>query len=150
MILTVALFNAPLTFSQIAIDYVQVIAYGTDVEQTTTAISFIAATPPAGSEIPNLITMMQYGSDENYTRNLLAGDVVAVIHADRDILNLTTTAASEPNHFTIVFEGGVEWMTVNSAEIPEFPTFIVIPLFIIATLLAIIYEKRTSHSKLTD
>ncbi|MCJ7614191.1 hypothetical protein MUO71_05445 [Candidatus Bathyarchaeota archaeon] len=152
LFLVIALFNAPLTFAQVGLwDSCQILAYGTNIEEDheVGSFSFIAAVPPTGSEITNSIAVMDYDSGENYTIILSEGDIVLVIYDT--VISMNIEVASEADHYTILFEGSADYVSINSAVIPEFPTILIIPMFMTATLLAIIYRrKRTSQPKTTD
>jgi hypothetical protein len=50
---------------------------------------------------------------------------------------------SEPDHFTITFEGEARYVRLNKVDIPEFPPIIIVPLFMTATLLALIYRRKS-------
>ena len=149
LFLVVALFSTPLTFAQLPFEYCRIEAYGTLTNDGDNAFVFSAAVPPAGSEIPNSIVTVNYDPYENYTDNIPPGAEVIVFVTDTT--TKTFNPASEPDHYTIFFEGSVSWVTVNSETIPEFPPILIIPMFITATALAIIYRrKRTSQIKKTD
>lgn len=142
---TITLINIPLILAQFEIwDSVKVSAYGTNVDsqQTTfNSLSFTVVAQPQGSEILNMINASR-DNGENAIRNLLPGDVVSILYEDATILDLT--AASEPDHFSIIFEGSAQYVQINSANIPEFQPILIVPLFMAITILAIIYRtKRT-------
>ena len=54
----------------------------------------------------------------------------------------TILDGSEPNYKFINFEGRVWVATVNGTQIPEFPAILIAPLFMAATLLALVYRKK--------
>ena len=60
-------------------------------------------------------------------------------------------SASEANHFIITYEGESRSVTINRRQIPELSLVLMLPMFIGATLLALIYSrKRTSQNQATD
>ncbi len=152
VLLIITLFNVPSIFAQEQIwEDCQVIAYGTNIfeDHEVESITFTAAAPPAGSEIPNTISVMDLDTGENHTITLSAGDNVLVIY--RDPINKYIEVAAEAGHYTILYEGAATFISINSAAIPEFSSILIIPMFMIATLLAIAYKKkRTSQAKTTD
>jgi len=154
LFLIIALFSAPLTFAQDSIpwDYCIISAYGTDVieEQVGTILrtDFIVAVLPSGSNITNTIYVMNYDTGENYTKNLSAGQEVRIRYDDLVPDKFSILAGEDPGHSIIYFEGAVVRVRINTIDVPEFPAFLVIPMFIAATLLALVYRrKRTSQIK---
>ena len=152
VLLIITLFNVPSIFAQEQIwEDCQVIAYGTNIfeDHEVESFTFTAAAPPAGSEIPNTISVMDLDTGENHTITLSAGDNVLVIY--RDPINKYIEVAAEAGHYTILYEGAATFISINSAAIPEFSSILIIPMFMIATLLAIAYKKkRISQAKTTD
>ena len=156
-ILVVSLFYSQLTFAQERYwDYIKLSGYGTDLYEGDntmgdTIFEFIVDVPPSGSEIPNSVEMVRYVSDENYTITFLIGDLVRVQHEGLIPINLTLTPVSEGHHI-IYYEGPANQVRYNGAfMIPEFPPILIIPLFMAATLLALIYRrKRTSQNQTID
>ena len=149
-VLIVIIFSSmPLIFAQGQIwETCQISAYGTAIEEDIEVKSFrfTTVTPPAGLEIPNTIYMMDNDNGENYTITLAEGDVVVVNYEDINIMDIEV--ASEQSRWTILFDGSVSFVSVNSTPIPEFSTILIVPMFVLATLLAIIYRrKRVSPSK---
>ena len=149
-VLIVIIFSSmPLIFAQGQIwETCQISAYGTAIEEDIEVKSFrfTTATPPSGLEIPNTIYMMDNDNGENYTITLAEGDVVVVNYEDINIMDIEV--ASEQSRWTILFDGSVSFVSVNSTPIPEFSTILIVPMFVLATLLAIIYRrKRVSPSK---
>lgn len=140
----IASFNVSLILAQPAKwDVVHISAYGTGVDETDTTFSFIVATPPAGSDIENVIYVEHTDFNENYTTILTPGQNVIVSHSQvDDPLLRSIEPASEPDHFIILFDGEARYVRIDSADIPEFQTFMIIPLFIAATLLTLIYKRK--------
>ena len=149
MLLVIIFSSMPLIFAQSQIwETCQISAYGTAIEEDIEVKSFrfTTVTPPAGLEIPNTIYMMDNDNGENYTITLAEGDVVVVNYEDVNIMDFEV--ASEQSRWTILFDGSVSFVSVNSTPIPEFSTILIVPMFVLATLLAIIYRrKRVSPSK---
>lgn len=149
VLVTVSLIFVSVTFAQGNYwDYCQISAYGTDLDDfssstvNTERFQITIAAPPQGSEITNTVTVMNYDTDENYTQNLSAGDVLLV---DFQYLNPETNrvdSATETNYFIVNYEGEVGSVTINTVLIPEFPTILVVPLFVIATLIALAYRRK--------
>ena len=149
MLIVIIFSSMPLIFAQGQIwETCQISAYGTAIEEDIEVKSFrfTTVTPPAGLEIPNTIYMMDNDNGENYTITLAEGDVVVVNYEDVNIMDFEV--ASEQSRWTILFDGSVSFVSVNSTPIPEFSTILIVPMFVLATLLAIIYRrKRVSPSK---
>jgi hypothetical protein len=155
LFLVVALFTAPLSFAQIPWDYCQVSAYLSFYEEDSTGslewTLFTVATPPSGSEVTNTIYVMNSDTGENYTKNLQNGDSVTIRYDFIIPIKNTVVPASEPDRYIIDYEGEVSNVILNNAAIPEFPPILAVPLFMTATLLAILYRrKRTSQTKSID
>jgi hypothetical protein len=117
-----------------------------NVEETFNSISFTVAALPQGLEILNMVNVSR-DSGETATRNFLPGDIVSVFYIDAITLNIVET--SEPDHFAIIFDGSVQSVNINSEYIPEFPPILAVPLFMTATLLALIYRRKRA-SQTTD
>jgi len=143
LVLIIAFLIVSLTFAQDEWDYCTISAYGTFLEEPGEyGFTFITADPPTGSEIPNTIYVVRYSSGENYTNTLSSGDrvQVSILDAVVDIMDFTET--SEPDHFIITFEGEARYVRLNQVDIPEFPPILIVPLFMTATLLALIYRRK--------
>jgi len=86
----------------------------------------------AGLYDPNI-----WGSQFNETlKGLAEGSHSLVVYANDTAGN---TGASETVYFTII--------TNSEQEIPEFPSWIILPLFVTATLVVIIYRKKLTKQK---
>ena len=109
-------------------------AYGTDVDDEAEAgiLRFTAATPPTGSDIPNTIYVMDDDTGENYTITLADGDSVSMNYQFPEYKEIDV--AAEADHY-------------NSTAIPEFSSMLIVPLFLIATVLTIVYRKKRTSSK---
>ena len=152
MIIAVVLLSLPLTFA--AYNYsgwesVKVSAYGTDLvenDPNPEMFSFMVAPPPQGSEISNLISATlsdSFGWETN--RALLPGDFVSIDYSNRSVIVLNLTASSEPGYFIINYEGDANSVTINTSQIPEFPSStILIAGLSIVLVLSIIYRNRFS------
>ena len=156
LFLIIALFSAPLTFAQIW-DSVIVSAYATSVVEDGLGegnIEFVVVVPPAGLEITNSISAQHIQSGESRTINLTAGDQILLTFANMRIDNYSVELAAEPNHHIIYYEGQAGWIWLNAVDIvniPEFSPILVVPMFIVATAIAIVYRrKRTSQNQTTD
>jgi len=147
--LVIALFNTPMLFAQISWDVVQISAYGTDLVQGDTIaeqLSFIVVAPPPGSEITNTMYVLNEDSGENYTKTLSPGDFVGITYIDYSP-SIETTAGSEPNHWIISYDGGARSARINYTDIPEFSPILIVPMFIAATLLALVYRRKRTSQK---
>ena len=143
MFLVIIFSSMPLILAQEQIwETCQISAYGTEIEEDLEVkhFKFTTATPPSGSEIPNTIYIMDNDSGENYTVTLEAGDVVSVIYEDANVIEINV--APEQARYTIEFDGSVSFVSINSINIPEFPIIFIVPMFIAATLLALIYRRK--------
>ena len=158
LFLVTALICVPLTFAQTNYwDYAKVSAYGKNLEDFQTSTSnreryeFTVVVPPTGSEITNTIEVMDDDSGENYTINLSVNDVVRVNYQNTNPSVNSLDPAAQSLHFNINYEGEVTGLTINTVDVPEFPPILTIPLFMIATLLALVYRrKRTSQNQTVD
>ena len=141
--LVIALFNVPLIFTQAQFwDYCHIDAYGIEAEDEleVKSLSFTIVAPPTGSDIPNTISVRNNNSGENYTDTLVPGDKIYVIYEDAITKELEDAPVED--HFTIFYEGSATYVSINSVIIPEFTSILIIPMFMIATLLAIVYRRR--------
>ena len=155
LFLVTALMYFPLTFAQDRYwDYAKISAYGTNLDDFATSstnterFAFTVVVPPSGSEIANIIEVMDNDSGENYTITLLVGERVQVNYQNANPTENSQNVASEPQHYIISYEGPVSGITINTVEVPEFPPILMVPLFMAATLLALVYRrKRSSQNK---
>ena len=157
LFLVTALVCVPLTLAQIRWDYCKVDAYGTNLNDysdsttNTERFSFTVATPPAGSEITNTIEVRNNDGSGNFTETLEFGQTILVDYLNSVPSRNNVDPAAESNYFIIDYEGEVSSVTINSVDIPEFSTILIVPMFIAATLLAMVYRrKRTSQNQTTD
>jgi hypothetical protein len=146
-----ALLCVPLILGQTYWDFAEISAYGTDIEYfesstvNTERYAFTVAVPPSGSEITNTIYVMDNDSGENYTINLSIGDRVEVNYQNANPIQNSQEPAQESQHFIIIYEGPATGIDVNTVDIPEFSPILILPFFITATLIALIYRKK--HTK---
>lgn len=140
--------SAPLTFAQVDYwDYCKISAYVTNLNDYSTSSTnthrydFTIAEPPAGSNVTNTIYVRNDDNGVNYTKNLSIGDLVYLNYENLNPTDLRVNEATETNYFIVNYEGEVLDLQINSVLIPEFPTILIVPIFMITTLLAIIYRK---------
>ena len=123
-------------------------AYGIEVDDELEAsiLRFTAVAPPTGSEIPNTITVIDNDTGENHTITLADGDSVSMNYENPIYKEIQV--APEVGHYTIYYEVVATFISINSEPIPEFSSLIIIPLFLMVTVLGIFYRrKRASLSK---
>ena len=126
-------------------DYCMVSACGNDLDEHyefgVNRYEFTVVEVLPGSEANNTIYVANYDSGENFTKNLSNGEKVFVRWDSYTPIRNDIIPAEESGHYTFFFEG-TAMVLINSVDIPEFPTFLVIPMFITASLLAIFYRKK--------
>jgi hypothetical protein len=149
LFLVTVLIYVPLAFAQTTYwDYAKVSAYGKDLDDFSSStvnierFEFTVVVPPTGSEITNTIEVRDDDSGENHTINLSIGDIVRVNYQNTVPTHNSVDPASEPNHVIVDYEGEVTGISINTVEVPEFSSIILIPLFMIATVLVIAYRRR--------
>jgi hypothetical protein len=147
LVLIIGLLNAPLTFAQ-TWHSVAISTYATDLvegDPVPEAFRFTVAQ----SALANTIEVINYDSGENYSRILDPGDLVQVTYlGGLDIRLKSFTPGPVDGTFIIEFEGEASAVSINAGNIPEFSPILAVPLFIIATLLALVYRrKRISQKK---
>ena len=147
LLLAINWLNVQLAFAQIHWDYCKVSAYGNNFDDFQTSglserFQFSVVAPPSGSDISNTVEVMNYETSENYTKNLSVGDIVLIRYDNINPINLTIESASEPLHHVFYYEGEVYRVRINYDDVPEFPPFLIAPLFMTATLLAILYRRK--------
>ena len=140
------LFSVSLSFAQYW-HYCEIDAYGTDLddffEHTINAnrYEFTVVSPPAGSEITNTIYVINYDTGENYTETLVPGQRVRYNY-DECISTLNRVTEAPEGYWTLEYEGDITRVLIDSVDIPEFSTILLVPLFIALTLFAIIYRRK--------
>ena len=88
------------------------------------------------SGTPN--TIVASDDAHTYTINLVPGDIVTI-----NLGGITEDLITyDQNSGHLLYEGMADSVTVNEVEIPEFPSFLILPLFMIATLLVAIVLRR--------
>ncbi|MEJ2105361.1 MAG: hypothetical protein P8X47_12415 [Ignavibacteriaceae bacterium] len=139
----------PFTFAQEDYwNYCKISAYVTNLDDysssstNTFRYQFTIAEPPAGSNITNTIEVRDDDSGVNYTKNLSIGDVVYFDYANLNPTKNYVNPAEESNYFIVDYEGEIYDLQINNILIPEFSPIFISPIFIIATLLAIIYRRK--------
>ena len=95
-------------------------------------LSFKAIEPFPGYEAK----ITASGGGNSYTWDLVYGDEVVLRYTSLSEDDITFSATH------LVYQGPADSITINAEEIPEFPSFLVLPLFMIATLLTAIGLKR--------
>ena len=121
--------------------------YETEVDERINET--ITQTYPWGSRQTNqLLYSFNFSSGEDYSALNLG------FYWDQEIGILTEMSIeSELQQNGTLIDGSASLILTesNQRNIPEFPPILAVPLFIAATLLAIIYRrKRTSHTKTTE
>jgi len=146
LILVIAFVNVTSTFAQVHWDYCKLSAYGTNVaEEVIGEIErtvFNVVEPPTGSDITNTVEVTDYATGENYSLNLPVGISVTIRYEGINPINYTMVPASESNHYIIYYEGEVVRVAIAGTDVPEFPPILIVPLFMTATLLALIYRRK--------
>jgi hypothetical protein len=127
--------SIPLAFSQAGYATVELNVQCTDYYfWAGNLFDFEVIAPQAGT--PN--TIIASDDAHTYTINLVPGDLVVVRVEGLTSEVMTYTEAS--GH--LMYSGPADSITVNEVEIPEFSSFLIVPLFVIASLLAVIVLRR--------
>jgi hypothetical protein len=136
LLLTVVLFT-PFAFAQ---DWPTCIvdAGGTEITVDATAGFFSFTVKYANPGITNTITLSNPSTGDYIERSLESGQDVVVSYA-----GLQEADVNIDSQGNIAYNGPADSVTVNSVVIPEFPSFLVLPLFMVATLLAAIVYRKT-------
>ena len=149
LISAIALFalltSACIVFAQ-PYDWCIVVAYGTDlvVDETNGFFSFTAY-PDMAPDMANWIVATEVGGDP-VEINLSTGDEVVVSYhdfVDSDLIR--TEDPHAPGYYRMWYQDLADSVTMNSVEIPEFPMFLILPIFMTATLLTALFFRR-KHS----
>ena len=144
LVFILVVFSIPISLAQNEWDWCVISAYGTNLiegETTPQSFKFTVEAPPTGSEILNIISL-ERGTEENYTYNLSPGDEVDVNYIDAQYDTYSFDDSSEAGHYVILYAGEARTLTVNREAIPEYSLILVVPLFLVLTLLAIIYRRE--------
>jgi len=146
LLLVNILFSAPLAFSQTAVWHsVKISTCGKNVIENNllgASLEYTIVAPPSGSEITNLISATNVESGENYTVNLSPDERVALIYAYVIVDKIIVEPIPESTNYIIEFEGEAWSLMINGSTIPEFPPILIAPMFMIATLLALVYKRK--------
>ena len=94
-----------------------------------------ACSPNPGTT--NSISAVKYGG-ESYEEFLSPGDTVVVSYTGFAADDLVVF----PESGHLIYQGPADTVTINGTEIPEFPVFLILPIFMIATLLVVIVYRR--------
>ena len=145
--LIMILASLPLIFSQQdeEWDWCIVSAYGINFEESGDPVgsfSFIAAPPPAGSDITNTVAVTNDETGENHNVTLNSGDQLLVSFLGSSPSLYSINPGSEPDHYIIRYEGWGRYVRINGISIPEFSPILFVPLFIALTLLVIIHRRK--------
>ena len=128
-------------------------AYGNNVDFYETSSTnqmryqFTVRAPPDGSDITNTIEVENENTEEHYVETLSPGDVVYVNYLGYSPTVNTFVPGEEQGYYIFTYDGEVAEVQINSIQIPEFSSIILVPMFIIVTLLAVIYSKKRSSHK---
>ena len=131
----IVVLSIPLAFAQAGYNPCEVNVQTDDLYFFTgNSFSFHVITPISGT--PN--TIIASDDAHTYTINLVPGDyvVVSVEGITSDLITYTEASGH------VVYSGPADSVTIDEVEIPEFPSFLILPLFMIATLLAAIVLRR--------
>ena len=129
----IVVLSTPLTFAQ-GWTSCELNAQSEDFVANDNGFSFWVISPVHPT--PNTIEVS--GSAGSYNWHLSPGErvVVSLSH-----FNTETVSFSEASGH-VVYSGPADSVTIDEVEIPEFPSFLILPLFIIGTLLAAIVLRR--------
>ena len=143
LFLVIALFNATLTFAQDNTYACMINVKCTNLvtSETNGFFSFTVSSLVTGTT--NSILAINTTTGEEHVRNLSLGDTVVVSYSFFYVTDLDYSAETGILKYT----GPADSVTINAAEIPEFPTSLITPLFMIATLLAAIVYRRKHTSQ---
>ena len=140
--------SVPLTFAQVDYwGYCKISAYVTNLNDYSTSSTnthryeFTIAEPPSGSDITNTIEVRNDDTGENYTKTLSIGDIVYLNYENINPTKINVNPATESNYFIVDYEGEVLDLSINNILIPEFPSILIVPMFIGLTLLVLFYRK---------
>ena len=125
--------SIPLAFTQPWTN-VDINAQGLDFTADETGFRFWVIEPVSGT--PNVIEVSGTAGDYNWY--VVLNDYVVVSKTGFDIGTVSFSADS--GH--VVYSGPADSVTINAVEIPEFSSFLIVPLFVIASLLVVIVLRR--------
>ena len=146
--LTITFIFSSLVFAQVMRfwDNCKVSAYGYNFAEMETgeirSISFNVGTPPTGSDIPNTLEVTDYVTGENHSITLSIDDPIIIRYDSYPPITNTATPGEDSSHYIINFEGAVVNVTIRGDVVPEFPPILIVPLFIISTLIVLIFRRK--------
>ena len=136
--LVIALFNPPLTFAQDPGFFCMLNVKCTNLVTNETDGFFSFTVSSSDTDAPNSIIAVNSDGVEN-SRILSPGDTVVVNYSLFYVNDLDYSTESG----ILIYAGPADSMTINVVEIPEFPSIIITPLFMIATLFtAVVYRRK--------
>ena len=143
LFLIIVLSNGALVFAQIydPWDTCVVDTAYTDlvIDEINGYFSFTVASPAPGAV--NLIQLTQDGGGDSYDGNLSPGDTVVII-------GFTGTSLQYSGESGDLYYSGIAYdVLINAVEVPEFSSFLILALFMIAALLATIVYRRKLTSQ---
>ncbi len=139
LLLTLVLFT-PFAFAQSwSSCYLSVPGNEITINEEQGILSFTVKYGEPG--MPSMIELSNASNGAYFTRNFESGNTVIISYS-----GLTADDVDIDAHDHIVYEGPVDSVTINAVVIPEFSSFIILPLFMIATLLAAIVYRRKRAS----
>ena len=106
------------------------------IDETNGSFSFTVTSPDPGTA--NSISVVNQASGENHVADLSPGDTVEVKYTGFTADDLVHS----PESGYLNYMGPADSVKINALTIPEFPFFLIIPLFMIATFMVIIVYKR--------
>ena len=112
-----------------------------EVDETNGFFSFTAV-DPLSPGVVNFVSVANYAKDESHAMNLSQGDAVVVSYTDFAVDDLSVYPI-EPGLDLIYYNGPADSVTINTVEIPEFPswTLMLVALTVVAVAVAI-YKRK--------
>jgi len=139
-LLVLLVLFTPFAFAQ-SWSYCYLSAPGTEItiDEANGFFSFTVKYGEPGA--PSRVELSNSSNSAFFERNFEVGDTVFVSYSGFQAEDLDVSPQDQ-----LTYEGQVDSVTLNAVVIPEFPSFLILPLFMMATLLAaIVYgRKRTS------
>jgi hypothetical protein len=146
LIFSITAFNIQNVFSQVAWYSVKVSAYGTNLIENNlggASLEFTVADPPTGVDVSNTMCGVLSDNDQNYSVNLNPGENIIVTYTGNAVVDrISLVDGPDSGYYIIEYEGEAGWLYVNGAQIPEFSPILITPLFMVTTLLAIVYSRK--------
>lgn len=151
-VLLVVCLSVPVAYSQevFAQNYQLVIvtAYGRDIiDDPANGILSFTVVESSGESSQVAIDVEKDGTHD-ILEEFSPGDTVTVTY-DPSYLVVNKFFIPDPQNppnQRIIWEGEADSVTINSIEIPEFPVFLIPPIFLMATLLAIVISTQIRRS----